>query len=199
MLPLHVSIWSDRNFLNILWSLHIEYNPPPQPSHPKSFYFARDKPEEDLPDCKTEFLVVVVILLEYYFLMSINLTASIRHEKLGWAPECLGSVSSLQGFKLPLSMVMSHLGKHSTQHWNKNDSNMLCRESWEYLNQTGKADWKKKMRTPMIKLHYIHPVNKYLLSAFSLYKEHIQRGWHIHSMGITLITFHNAIFQRSFF
>lgn len=59
-------------------SLHTEYNSP-QPPHPENFYFAGDKQEEDLSGCKKELVaVVVVIFLEYSFLMSINLTASIN-------------------------------------------------------------------------------------------------------------------------
>lgn len=168
-----MSSWSDGNYLNIMWSLHTKYNSP-QPARLKNFHFVGEKPEEDLPGSKTE--LAVVIPLANSFLMSISLTASINHDKLGWAPERSGSVSSLLGFKLPLPMLTSHLGKHSAQHRNKRDSDTVCKESWEHLNQTGRLQWKKKFRTSMMKLHYIHLINKYSLSTFSLKNTFIENG-----------------------
>lgn len=97
------------------------------------------------------------------------------------------------------SQVLWESTAHSTETKAGWDSNVLFDESSEHLSQTGRLQWKERFRTPMIKLHYIHSINKYSLSTFSPYKEHIHSKWHIHSTVIILINFHKASVQRSFF
>lgn len=87
------------------------------PPHPKNLDFAGDKPQEDLPGCKTELIVIIVvvtvILLRYSFLMSISLTASIKLDKFGWAPATwLGSASSLE----TLTPISPHESSGRAQH-----------------------------------------------------------------------------------
>lgn len=126
----------------------------------------------------------------------------IKH-KLGWAPATWpGSVSSLWDFKLSTPTLVSHPGKQSAPHWNKSLAEIVTRSAKragnEHLNQTGRRQWKERFRTPLIKCHYIDSINQYSLSTLSLYKEHIHRKWHIHSIAVILITFQKAIFQSKF-
>lgn len=108
-----------------------------------------------------------------------NLTASVKHDRFEWAPSTwLGSVPPLQDLRSTYqpSQATGESAAHNNKQTAPWDSNMLYKESWEHLNQTGRLEWKARFRTPMIKPHYSQSTNIHWAHSLCIKNTFMENG-----------------------